>query len=85
MTDAISQSEQADKLKGVSTPGILETKAIAEEGFIYGLPLVMAYGAMYAYSINRESPAFTAPINELHNEARVYTDKDVAIPFSSWI
>jgi hypothetical protein len=40
----------------------------------------MAYGAMYAYSINRDSAAFTAPINEIHNEARVYTDKDVAIP-----
>jgi hypothetical protein len=79
-TDAISQSEKADKLKGVATPGIRETKTIAEEGFIYGLPLVMAYGAMNAYSINRDSGAFTAPINEIHNEARVYTDKDVAIP-----
>jgi hypothetical protein len=78
--DAISHSEKADKLKGVPTLGILETKAIAEEGFIYGLPLVMAYGAMNAYSINRDSGAFTAPINEIHNEARVYTDKDVAIP-----
>jgi hypothetical protein len=25
-------------------PGISQTKAIAEEGFIYGLPLVMNYG-----------------------------------------
>jgi hypothetical protein len=78
--DPISQSAEADKVDGAPAPGILETKAIAEEGFIFGLPLVMAYGAMYAYSINRESPAFTAPINEIHNEARVYTDKDVAIP-----
>ncbi len=80
MTDAISQSEQAGKLKGVSAPGILETKAIAEKRFIYGPPLVIAYGAMNAYSINRESAAFTAPINEIHNEARVYTDQDVTIP-----
>jgi hypothetical protein len=79
-TDAISQSENANKLTGAAAPGIRETKAIAEEGFIYGLPPVMAYAAMNAYSINRDSPAFTAPINEIHNEARVYTDKDVAIP-----
>ena len=29
------------------TPG--ETKAIAEEGFIYGLPIVMNYAVMYEY------------------------------------
>jgi hypothetical protein len=33
-------------LRGFPPPGIRETKAIAKEGFIYGLPLVMAYGAM---------------------------------------
>jgi hypothetical protein len=61
-------------------PSLTETEAIAEEGFIYGLPLVMNYSIMSAYSINRESGAFTAPFNEIKNEARVYTDKDVAIP-----
>lgn len=35
---------------------------------------------MSACSIDRESSAFTAPFNEIKNEPRVYTDKDVAIP-----
>ena len=35
--DAVSQAEKAEK----DRPGIAETKAIAEEGFIYGLPIVM--------------------------------------------
>ncbi len=27
----------------------------AEEGFIYGLPIVMNYGVMYAFVVNRDS------------------------------
>ena len=32
-----------------------ETKAIAEEGFIYGLPIVMNYAVMYEYSVDKNS------------------------------
>jgi arylsulfatase A-like enzyme len=32
-----------------------ETKAIAEEGFIYGLPIVMNYAVMYEYAVDRDS------------------------------
>jgi len=44
--DAISSAEQADKKAGIAAPGIAETKAIAEEAFIYGLPIVMNYAVM---------------------------------------
>lgn len=74
--DAISQAGNTEK----DRPSIAETKAIAEEGFIFGLPLVMNYAIMNAYSINHSSPAFTAPFNQILNEARVYTPKDRAIP-----
>ena len=33
-----------------------ETKAIAEEGFIYGLPIVMNYGVMFRCSRNALPP-----------------------------
>jgi hypothetical protein len=56
-----------------------ETKAIAEEGFIYGLPIVMNYGVMYAYAIDKSNPEFKAPFNQIKNEARVFTYKDTAI------
>jgi hypothetical protein len=59
------------------TPG--ETKAIAEEGFIYGLPIVMNYAVMYGYAVDRDSGQFKAPFNEIKNEPRVFTYKDTAI------
>src|SRR5436190_955744 len=56
-----------------------ETKAIAEEGFIYGLPIVMNYGVMYEYAVDKGNPEFKAPFNQIKNEARVFTYKDTAI------
>ena len=56
-----------------------ETKAIAEEGFIYGLPIVMNYAVMYGYAVDRDSGQFKAPFNEIKNEPRVYTYEDTAI------
>src|SRR3981189_2044198 len=64
---------------GVAAPGIEETKAIAEEGFIYGLPIVMNYAVMYEYAVDRNSGQFKAPFNQINNEARVFTYKDTAI------
>jgi hypothetical protein len=56
-----------------------ETRAIAEEGFIYGLPIVMNYAVMYEYAVDRDSSQFKAPFNQINNEARVFTYKDTAI------
>jgi hypothetical protein len=56
-----------------------ETKAIAEEGFIYGLPIVMNYGVMYEYAVDKNSGQFKAPFNNVKNEPRVFTYKDTAV------
>src|SRR5947207_8151625 len=56
-----------------------ETKAIAEEGFIYGLPIVMNYAVMYEYSVDKNSGQYKAPFNQINNEARVFTPEDTAI------
>src|ERR1700682_2760329 len=61
-------------------PGFLKAKAIAEEGFIYGLPIVMNYGVMYEYAVDRTSGQFKAPFNQIKNEPNVFTYKDTAIP-----
>ena len=74
--DTISQAEKGEK----NRPGIAETKAIAEEGFIYGLPIVMNYAVMYEYAVDRSSGQFKAPFNQIFNEARVFTYKDTAVP-----
>jgi hypothetical protein len=60
-------------------PSIIEAKAIAEEGFIYGLPIVMNYAVMYEYSVDKNSGQYKAPFNQIKNEARVYTYKDTAV------
>ena len=56
-----------------------ETKAIAEEGFIYGLPIVMNYAAMYDFAVDKNSSQFKAPFNQINNEARVFTYEDTAV------
>jgi hypothetical protein len=56
-----------------------ETKVIAEEAFIYGLPIVMNYAVMYEYCVDKNSGQYKAPFNQIKNEARVFTYKDTAI------
>jgi hypothetical protein len=56
-----------------------EARAIAKEALVYGFPLVDNYRIQHAYFVDRASPEFKAPWNELHNEARVYTPEDKAI------
>jgi hypothetical protein len=77
--DAISGAEQADKKAGVAAPGIEETKAIAEEGFIYGLPIVMNYAVMHEFCVDKNSGQYKGPFNQISNEARVFTYKDTAV------
>src|SRR6476660_4616239 len=56
-----------------------EIKAIAEEAFIYGLPIVMNYAVMYEYCVDKNSGQYKAPFNQINNEARVFTYKDTAV------
>ncbi|MCY1318595.1 hypothetical protein D9M68_199230 [compost metagenome] len=66
-------------LMAQSYPGIIEAKDIAEEGFIYGLPLVMNYAVMQEYAVDRNSGQFKAPFNEIYNMHHVATPADTAI------
>jgi hypothetical protein len=77
--DAISQAEKKDVAKGVAAPSIEQTKAIAEEGFIYGLPLVMNYAVMNEFAVDTKSSQFKAPFNEINNQHRVSTPEDTAV------
>jgi len=73
--DTISLAESSEKNK----PGIAETRAIAEEGFIYGLPIVMNYAVMYDYVVDKNAGQWKAPFNQIHNEARVFTYQDTTV------
>jgi hypothetical protein len=56
-----------------------ETKAIAEEGYVYGLPIVMNYAIMYDYAVDKNSSQFKAPFNQIDSLHHVATYKDTAI------
>jgi hypothetical protein len=70
-----------------------EARAIAEEAFIYGLPLVMNYAVMNEFAVDVNSGQYKAPFNTIQNAARVFTYKDTAVvtpnsdtPYSSlWL
>ncbi|MGQ3295788.1 MAG: DUF1254 domain-containing protein, partial [Shinella sp.] len=66
-------------LMAQSHPGIIEAKNIAEEGFIYGLPLVMIYAVMQEFAVDRNSGQFKAPFNEINNQHHVSTPEDTAV------
>ena len=63
----------------MAAPSIAETKAIAEEAFIYGLPLVMNYAVMNEFAVDTKSSQFKAPFNKINNEHRVATHEDTAV------
>lgn len=77
--DPVTQAAKVEKAAGVPAPGIEEVKAIAEEGFIYGLPLVMCYTANYEFWVGKDSGQYKAPLGELFNERRVFTYEDTAV------
>lgn len=64
---------------GQDAPGPAEVRAIAEEGFVYGLPIVMNYAVQYSFTVDRSSRQYKAPFNQIHNEARVFTWEDTAV------
>jgi len=74
-SDDISRAEKG----GANAPGIAETKDIAEQGFIYGLPIVMNYAVMYEYAVDKNSGQYKAPFNVIYNEHRVFTYQDTAV------
>ncbi len=79
ITASTANSVLAQAQTSAPRPGFLKAKDIAEAGFIYGLPIVMNYGVMYEYAVDRNSGQFKAPFNQIKNEPNVFTYKDTAI------
>ena len=77
--DAVTEAAKTDAAAGVAAPGIEEVKAIAEEAYIYGFPMVAAYKAMYEFNVDPASPQFKAGFNQIWNDSKTFTPKDTAI------
>jgi len=56
-----------------------EATAIAREAYVYGFPMVMNYKTMYQYAIDKESPDYKGPFNQVACEARLFTPEDKAV------
>jgi hypothetical protein len=60
-------------------PDTALARDVAEEAYLYGFPMIVGYDVLYKFFIDRDSGQFKAPINQLHNDAHVFTPKDTAI------
>lgn len=76
---AMAKSAPAIAQNKADWPNLLEAKDIAEEGFIYGLPLVMNYAVMQEFAVDKNSGQFKAPFNEINNQHHVSTPEDTAV------
>jgi len=56
-----------------------EFRATAEEAYVYAFPMLIAYKVLHDYNVDKNSGAYVAAFNQLHNEARVFTPKDTTI------
>jgi hypothetical protein len=77
--DPVAEARKEDTAKGIPAPSIAEAKAIAEEGFIYGLPIVMNYAVMNEFVLDKNSGQYKAPFNTTFSGARVFTYEDTAV------
>jgi hypothetical protein len=75
ITASTAKSVPVQAQTSTDRPGFFKAKDIAEQGFIYGLPIVMNYGVMYEYAVDRNSGQFKAPFNQIKNEPNVFTYK----------
>jgi hypothetical protein len=77
--DPVSVAEHIEEKAGIEAPDIAEIRAIAEEAFIYGLPIVMNYAVMNEFVLDKNSGQYKGPFNSMYNDARVFTYKDTAV------
>lgn len=83
MTMARAQDDAGGSAGAVGTtadgaPTIEEIRAIAQEAYVFGVPMVDTWKTMYAFNIARGTPQYKGPFNTILNIARVFTPDDTA-------
>jgi hypothetical protein len=56
-----------------------EARAIAKEAYIYGFPIVDNYRVQHAYWVDKTTPEYKGPWNQIWNAAQLFTPADTAI------
>ncbi|HEY9113848.1 MAG TPA: DUF1254 domain-containing protein [Bacteroidales bacterium] len=73
------QVTSTNAIESTENDTIAELKAIAEEAYLYGFPMIVGYKVMYDFNIDKNSAQFKAPFNVINNEARVFTPADTSV------
>jgi hypothetical protein len=55
-----------------------EARGIAKEAYLYGFPVVEMYKTLYTQAVDKKSPNFKAPFNQIGNTAKAFTASDTA-------
>jgi hypothetical protein len=60
-------------------PSVEEVKAIAQEAYVYGFPMIAAYKAMYEFNVDTASPQYKTGFNQIWSDSKTLTPADTAI------
>jgi len=76
---SVSASISCNKQEGPMREAVSH-KDDYQQAYIYGFPVLMNYGVMYEYAIDKNSGQYKAPFNQIWNDAHTFTPKDTSIP-----
>lgn len=55
-----------------------QVRAMAQEAYLYGYPMVAMYKTLHAQALDPQGPNFKAPFNQIGHTAHVFTPRDTA-------
>jgi len=59
--------------------GAVKTKEIAQQAYVYALPMIAGYKAIYGVAVDTKGSGYRGPWNMIHNDHRVFTPADKII------
>jgi len=59
--------------------GVVHTKEIAQQAYIYSLPMIAGYKAIYGVAVDSTGSGYRGPWNQIHSDHRVFTPDDKII------
>jgi len=59
--------------------GAVNTKEIAQQAYVYALPMIAGYKAIYGVAVDSAGSGYRGPWNQIHSDHRVFTPKDSII------
>ena len=60
-------------------PDVVEQKAVAEDAYVYGFPMIANYKAMYQFSVDSGTSQYKGPFNRIVNDSQVFTPADSTV------